>query len=103
RRADADDPVKATLRFVDPANIPTPGRLGIDVPPAVDAVFVRALSIEPQARQADAAAFWRALLEASAPARRPAEPPPAPAPRRWALLVAAVAAAAAALWWLLAR
>ena len=66
RRPDADDPVRATLRFTDPSARPTPARLGVEVTPAVEAVFERALGIEPATRYPDVATFWSALVAAVA-------------------------------------
>ena len=44
---------------------PTPRALGLDVPPAVEAVFQRALALEPRDRHVNAADFWRNLCAAA--------------------------------------
>ena len=43
---------------------PTPKRLGLSFPPAVDEVFGKALAIRPDARPKDMGAFWGALRNA---------------------------------------
>jgi serine/threonine protein kinase len=55
------DVLEAMTRARDPARRPTPRALGLDVGDAVEAVFARALSVEPGERFPDAAAFWSAL------------------------------------------
>jgi serine/threonine protein kinase len=62
RRDDADDPVLAAARVSDPAARPTPARLGVSVPAAVEAVFARALAVSPAERFPDAGSFWSALV-----------------------------------------
>ena len=57
--------VAVRQQILDPARRPTPRRHGVAVSDPVEAVFVRALAIEPRERFADAGAFWRALVDAS--------------------------------------
>ena len=47
---------------LDPKRRPTPRTQGIDLPEAIEAVFERALALEPGARQAHAGLFWDELL-----------------------------------------
>src|SRR6478609_3935541 len=49
---------------LDPKRRPTPRSEGIDVPDAVEAVFSRALSLDPRARQKHAGIFWNELVAA---------------------------------------
>jgi len=49
---------------VDEGQRPTLAALGVNAPAAVARVLDRALSVDPRARYADAASFWRALEEA---------------------------------------
>ena len=49
---------------LDPRRRPTPRTEGVDVPDAVEAVFARALALDPRARQRDAGIFWNELLAA---------------------------------------
>src|SRR5882724_3185965 len=49
---------------LDPARRPTPRNVGIDVSDAVEAVFARALALDPRARQRDAGVFWNELTAA---------------------------------------
>jgi serine/threonine-protein kinase len=67
---------------LDPTRRPTPWNEGVAVSAAVDQVFERALSVNPQARYRHAGEFWDALLAArAADARRPFSSS-APSPRR---------------------
>ncbi len=65
-----EDAVRALRRFFDADARPTPARLGFALPRPLDAVLERALALEPAARFPDAAAFWRALVEAARPTPR---------------------------------
>ena len=49
---------------LDPARRPTPRSEGVNVPQAVEAVFERALALDPRARQRDAGVFWNELTAA---------------------------------------
>ena len=49
---------------LDPNRRPTPRNEGLDVPDAVEAVFSRALAVDPRERQADAGVFWDELTAA---------------------------------------
>ena len=51
---------------LDEARRPTPRRFGVTVTDAVEAVFARALAVEPSARYPEAGAFYRALRAAAA-------------------------------------
>jgi serine/threonine protein kinase len=59
-------PLRAMASALDPNRRPTPLTLGVPVSTAVEAVFVRALSMDIGARHADAGAFWEALKAADA-------------------------------------
>jgi serine/threonine protein kinase len=59
---------------VDPNRRPSPKRLGLTLPPRVNEVVERALSLVPNRRQRDVATFWRELKAAvSEPAATPAK------------------------------
>ncbi|HEY3665912.1 MAG TPA: serine/threonine-protein kinase, partial [Polyangiaceae bacterium] len=49
---------------LDLARRPTPRNEGVDVPDAVEAVFERALALDPRARQRDVGIFWNELTAA---------------------------------------
>ena len=49
---------------LDPQRRPTPRNEGIDLPDAIEAVFARALSLDPRARQRHAGIFWNELVAA---------------------------------------
>ncbi|HEY0469446.1 MAG TPA: serine/threonine-protein kinase, partial [Polyangiaceae bacterium] len=49
---------------LDPERRPTPRNEGIDLPDAIEAVFARALSLDPRARQRHAGIFWNELVAA---------------------------------------
>ena len=49
---------------LDPQRRPTPRTEGVAVPDAVEAVFARALALDPRTRQRDAGVFWNELLAA---------------------------------------
>ncbi|MES1172773.1 MAG: protein kinase [Myxococcales bacterium] len=49
---------------LDPQRRPTPRNEGVEVPDAVEAVFARALALDPRARQRDAGIFWNELVAA---------------------------------------
>lgn len=79
---------------LDERTRPSPRTFGVAVPDAVEAVFVRALAVDPRRRHADAGAFWDDLEAAlglptsrETPLRVESEPPeipslePPPAPR----------------------
>ncbi len=79
------DVVKAMARLRDPARRPTPRTAGVEVSDAVEAVFAKALAVEPSERFQDVGAFFTALRDAAA-----APAPPRRAPGAWALWGAAV-------------
>jgi formylglycine-generating enzyme required for sulfatase activity/serine/threonine protein kinase len=58
---EGDDIVQLGFSSGNPERRPTPGGLGVAIPAAVEAVFVRALAVKPQERYARAAEFWAAL------------------------------------------
>lgn len=75
-----DDRMRRTA--LNPQRRPTPRNEGVPVSVAVDEVFERALSVNPQARYRHAGEFWNALLAArAADAKRKAAAAP-PSPRR---------------------
>jgi len=49
---------------LDPKRRPTPRTEGIDLPDPVEAVFARALALDPRARQRHAGIFWNELVAA---------------------------------------
>ena len=51
-------------QVLDRARRPTPRTHGVVVPDAVEAVFARALAVDPRERPRDAGVFWKALREA---------------------------------------
>lgn len=99
----------ALARARDEAAQPAPRAVGLEVPPAVEAVLVRALAMRPMERYQDVRRFWTALREsvgASRPAAAaaaasgtstPAGPRRAVGPPVAALLAVITALAAAAI------
>ena len=55
------DPATMMGITLDPKRRPTPQNEGIELPSAVEAVFARALALDPRKRQADAGVFWDEL------------------------------------------
>jgi serine/threonine protein kinase len=51
----------------DPTKRPTPRELGLDVSPEVDAVFAKALALQPADRYPSMGAFWRDLFRYALP------------------------------------
>lgn len=105
RAFSGDDYTELAAQSMDEASRPTPRRLKIAVSDEVEAVFARALAVQPEQRYENVHAFWTALVGAvrpGAPAWRPpglSVPPPPPsapaaprpvAPRRSIVAVAAV-------------
>jgi eukaryotic-like serine/threonine-protein kinase len=58
------DPATMMGIALDPRRRPTPRTEGIDLPDAIEAVFERALALDPRARQRDAGVFWNELVAA---------------------------------------
>jgi serine/threonine protein kinase len=58
------DPATMMNMTLDPRRRPTPRTEGVELPDAVEAVFVRALALDPRARQRDAGVFWNELVAA---------------------------------------
>jgi len=58
------DPATMMGIALDPKRRPTPRNEGVEVPDAVEAVFARALALDPRARQRDAGIFWNELVAA---------------------------------------
>ncbi len=46
---------------IDPQRRPTPRNEGVDVPDAIESIFLKALAIDPRERYADAGTFWHDL------------------------------------------
>jgi serine/threonine-protein kinase len=63
-----DDSMLRTV--IDPTRRPTPRSMGVAVTDAVEEVFERALTVNPQARFRHAGEFWNALLAARGEAAR---------------------------------
>jgi serine/threonine-protein kinase len=61
-------------RVLDPARRPTPRRYGVTVSDAVEAVFARALAVDPRERFPEAGSFFRALTAAAAQPVQPLGP-----------------------------
>jgi serine/threonine-protein kinase len=73
RTAIEGDPATMMGIALDPKRRPTPRTEGIEVPDAVEAVFARALALDPRARPKHAGIFWNELvaaLEQPAPVAR---------------------------------
>ncbi len=58
------DPATMMGIALDAQRRPTPCNEGVDVPDGVEAVFARALALDPRARQRDAGVFWNELVAA---------------------------------------
>jgi hypothetical protein len=58
------DPAAMMGTALDPIRRPTPRTEGVELPDAAEAVFARALALDPRARQRDAGVFWNELLAA---------------------------------------
>jgi hypothetical protein len=58
------DPAAMMGTTLDPQRRPTPRTEGVDLPDAAEAVFARALALDPRARQRDAGVFWNELVAA---------------------------------------
>ncbi|MET0791967.1 MAG: hypothetical protein ABW061_10645 [Polyangiaceae bacterium] len=77
----AGDPATMMGIALDSQRRPTPRSEGVDVADAVEAVFARALALEPRARQRDVGSFWNELVAALQgpeiePRPRPSGSPP---------------------------
>ncbi len=60
-----DGPPAAMLaQSMDAAKRPTPNRLGLDLPPAIDAIFAKALAVDPKDRYQSIEQFWGDLERA---------------------------------------
>jgi formylglycine-generating enzyme required for sulfatase activity len=68
---EGNDLSQLALASMDRQQRPTPRALGVDVPDAVEAVFARALAVEPPARFARAGELWAALESAAHPPSLP--------------------------------
>jgi serine/threonine-protein kinase len=60
----AGDHARIMKQILDRSRRPTPRTHGAPVPDAVEAVFSRALAVDPRERPRDAGAFWKALNQA---------------------------------------
>ena len=58
------DPATMMGIALDAGRRPTPRNEGVEVPDGVEAVFARALALDPRARQRDAGVFWNELVAA---------------------------------------
>jgi len=66
--------MEGMLRAIDPRFAsPSPSSLGLELSPAIEKVFVKAVSLDPLERYKDAGEFWDALEEAAVAVE---EPPP---------------------------
>lgn len=59
------DHLTVRQQILDPVRRPTPRSYGVSVSDGVEAVFLKALALEPRERFQDAATFWRALVEST--------------------------------------
>ncbi|NUO54776.1 MAG: hypothetical protein HOV80_38535, partial [Polyangiaceae bacterium] len=65
QRPAIDGPPAAMLaQCMDPKKRPTPRQLGLDLPPHIDAIFGKALAVDPKARYQNIEAFWGDLERA---------------------------------------
>ncbi|MEO8874398.1 MAG: serine/threonine-protein kinase, partial [Polyangiaceae bacterium] len=64
RVRNVDSVAECLMHAVDPAQIPTPRRLGLTVSNALDEVFARALAVNPRERAQDVGEFWGQLRNA---------------------------------------
>ena len=60
---DGDQPTMIGITL-DPKRRPTPRNEGVHLPDAIEAVFERALALDPRARQRDVGVFWDELVAA---------------------------------------
>jgi hypothetical protein len=67
---DGTELIQLVVEATDPSRRPTPRARGTPVTNAVEAVFARALSIDPRARHAHIEQMWEALTKAAADASR---------------------------------
>ena len=51
-------PAAMLAQAMDATKRPTPRRLGLDIPPAIDGIFVKALAVDPKHRYQSVEAFW---------------------------------------------
>lgn len=73
------DVAELSAESTNPRRRPTPRTLGVSVPDAVEAVFLKALALEPRDRYAGAGEFWSAF-EAALGIRQADSVPPAATP-----------------------
>jgi eukaryotic-like serine/threonine-protein kinase len=73
------DHARIMKQVLDRGRRPTPRTMGVPVPDAVEAVFVRALAVDPRERPRDAGVFWKALRQALGEAEAAASSPHAAA------------------------
>ncbi len=64
RIRNVDSVAECLMAAVDPAQIPTPKRIGLQVSNALDEVFARALAVNPRERAQDVGEFWGQLRNA---------------------------------------
>lgn len=64
RIRNVDSVAECLMAAVDPAQIPTPKRIGLNVSSALDEVFARALAVNPRERAQDVGEFWGQLRNA---------------------------------------
>jgi serine/threonine-protein kinase len=79
-----DEAAQFMAACLDPELRPTPRKLGLELPAAVDVVFERALALNPRGRFRDVGAFWKALCEAAEWSRDQATPVSMAALSDWA-------------------
>ncbi len=68
------DTTQLFIAVSDPGQRPTPRAFGVPISDAVDAIFARALAVDPKARFRTAAEMWDALLAARASGQGAAPP-----------------------------
>lgn len=66
---DGDDVVQLSLQSINPTERPSPRQRGVDLPDAVEAVFLKALSVKAEDRYPTAGLFWNDLCQAAGAAQ----------------------------------
>jgi serine/threonine protein kinase len=61
-----DKPGELMVACLDPVARPTPAAADVNLAPEIEAVFARALAVDPSTRYRDLASFWSALRQAAA-------------------------------------
>ncbi|MCU0656931.1 MAG: bifunctional serine/threonine-protein kinase/formylglycine-generating enzyme family protein [Polyangiaceae bacterium] len=62
---EGDDVLQLSLQSINPAERPSPKQRGVEVSEGVEAVFLKALAVNPQDRYATVGLFWNDLCQAA--------------------------------------